>query len=118
MANNEYFFLIFLGTIAITRLLLASRKMGKPAIRGFRLRHYMFGVVLVIFAFLVDNLTVYAIGWGLFADEIPLILIKGPGHRDEHWQGCEDYYTPWCVSGVLILIFVTYLFRDVIAGLI
>ena len=118
MTNGEYFFLVFLGTIAVTRLLLVSRKMTKPTIRAFRLRHYMYGIVLVVFAFLFDNLIVYAIGWGLLADEVPLILIKGPGHLDEHWQGCEDYYTPWCVSGVLILIFVVYLFRDAIARLI
>lgn len=117
MTSGEYFFLIFLGTIAVVRLLLASREIIKPAIGGFRLRHYMYGIALLAFAFLIDNLTAYAIGWGLMVDEVPLILVKGAGHKDESWRGNEDYYTPWCVAGVLILMLITYLFRDAIAGL-
>ncbi len=117
MTNGDYFFLVFLGTIAATRLFLLS-KMAGPTLKGFRLRHYMYGVVFIVFAFLIDNITVYAVGLGLLTDEIPLILVKGPGHREEHWRGCEDYYSPWCVAGVLILILAAYIFRDVLAGLV
>jgi len=113
MANGDYFFLIFLGTIALTRLLLLSKK-GSPTIREFRLRHYMYGIVLIVFSFLTRSITTYAIGFGLFVDEVPLILIKGPGHREKYWRGIEDYFSPWCVSGVLILIFVAYIFRDIL----
>ncbi|MEK7618442.1 MAG: hypothetical protein AAB410_04835 [Patescibacteria group bacterium] len=118
MANGEYFFLVFLVAIVVTRLLLATRKMAKPTIKGFRLRHYMYGMVLIAFGYFFNNLTVFAIGSGLFADEIPLIIIKGPGHKDEYWRGCEDYYTPWCVAGILIIILVVYTFRNTIAALI
>ena len=116
MIQGDYFFLFFLGTIAVTRLLLLSKK-GSPTIKGFRLRHYMYGLILIMSAFIFDNLTVYAIGLGLFVDELPLILVKGPGHREEHWRGCDDYYIPWCISSVLILIFIVYVFRSLIAGL-
>lgn len=118
MNNSEYFFLIFLGTIAVTRFLLISHKMAGPTIEGFRLRHYMFGVVLFIFAFLAHNLTIYAIGLGLIVDEIPVILVKGPGHKDEYWRGCEDYHTRWSFAGVLLIIFLIFIFRSVIANLI
>lgn len=115
MNNGDYFFLIFLGTIAVTRLLLLS-KVGSPTIKGFRLRHYMYGIILIILAFFNHNLITYGIGLGLLVDELPLILIKGPGHKEEYWGGMEDYYMPWCISGVLILIFLTYLFRGTISG--
>lgn len=118
MANGEYFFLIFLGTIATTRFLLATKKLGHPAIKNFRLRHYMYGIVLIVLAFLAKSLLIYSVGLGLLVDEIPVILAKGPGHRHEHWHGCDDYYTPWCVAGVLILVFLVYIFRNSIAGLI
>ncbi len=118
MNNGDFFFLIFLGTIAITRALLATNKLGHPSIKSFRLRHYMYGVILIVFAFIIKNITIYAIALGLIVDEIPPILVKGPGNKDERWRGCEDYYTSWTVAGVLILTFLVYIFRDSIAGLI
>ena len=117
MSTENYFFLIFLGTIAITRVFLLTKTAG-PTIKGFRVRHYMFGLVLTVLSFLIHNFTVYAIGLGLFVDEVPPILVKGPGHKSEYWNGCEDYYSPWCVAGVLIIIFLVYVFRSNIVGLI
>ena len=109
--------MVVLGVIAATRLFLLT-KVASPTIKGFRVRHYMYGLVLIVLAFLINNITIYAIGFALFIDELPLILLKGPGHKEEHWRGYEDYYAPWCVAGVLVLIFLTYLFRNIISGLI
>ena len=118
MTSSDYFFLFFFGTITITRLLLVSYKMAGPTITGFRVRHYMFGIILLIPAFLIDNLTLYAIASGLIVDEIPVILAKGPGYKNEHWRGCEDYHTRWSFAGVLILVLLVFIFRSSIAGLI
>ena len=118
MMQGDYFFLFFLGTIAITRLLLVSHKMAGPTILGLRVRHYMPGIVLLVFGFLTNNLTIYAISLGLIVDEIPVILAKGPGHKDEYWRGCEDYHTRWSFAGVLILILLVFIFRSYIVGLI
>lgn len=118
MIQNDYFFLFFIGTIAITRLLLVSHKMAGPTILGLRIRHYMPGIVLLVFAFLIHNLTLYAISLGLIVDEIPVVLAKGPGHKSEYWRGCEDYHTRWSFAGVLILILLVFIFRSYIAGLI
>ena len=54
MIQGDYFFLVFLGTIAVTRLLLLSKR-SSPTIKGFRLRHYMYGLVLIVLAFIFDN---------------------------------------------------------------
>ena len=118
MNNPDYFFLIFLGTIAITRLLLVSHKMTGPTILGLRIRHYMLGIVLLVVAFLIHNLTIYAIALGLIADELPVIFAKGPGHKDEYWRGCEDYHTRWSFAGVLIIVLVVFILRNTITGLI
>ena len=117
MNNGDYFFLIFLGTIAVTRVLLLSKVAG-PTIKGFRVRHYMYGIILIIISFFIQNLPMYALGLGLLIDELPPVLVKGPGHKSEYWRGCEDYYSPWCVAGVMVLILIVYFFRDSIAGLI
>ena len=118
MVQGDYFFLFFLGTIAVTRLLLTSHKMAGPTILGLRIRHYMPGILLLIFTFLIHNLTIYAIALGLIADEIPVILAKGPGHKDEYWRGCEDYHTRWSFAGVLILALFVFIFRNFLIGLI
>ncbi len=118
MISGDYFFLFFLGTIAITRLLLVSHKMAGPTILGLRVRHYMPGIVLLAVAFLTHNLTLYAISLGLIVDEIPVIFAKGPGHKDEYWRGCEDYHTRWSFAGVLILILLVFVFRNFLIGLI
>ena len=118
MVTGDYFFFFFFGTIAITRLLLVSHKMAGPTILGLRIRHYMPGILLLIFAFLIHNLTIYAIALGLIIDEIPVVLAKGPGHKDEYWRGCEDYHTRWSFAGVLILALFVFIFRNFLIGLI
>lgn len=118
MSNGDYFFLIFLGTIAVTRFFIFLTKMAGPTIKGFRVRHYMYGIILILVAFLMRNIAIYAIGLGWLVDELPPILVKGPGHKEEQWRGCEDYFSQWCVAGVLILIFLVFIFRNVISGLV
>ena len=118
MITGDYFFLIFLGTIAATRFFIALTQAPAPTIKGFRVRHYMYGIVMILVAFFSVNLTLFAVGFGLFIDELPPILVKGPGHKEEQWHGCDDYHSSWCVSGVLILVLVTFYFRDLISGLI
>ena len=118
MDNLDYFFVIFLGTVAATRLFMFLTKSTAPSIKSFRTRHYMYGLILVLVAFFVHNLTIYAVGLGLFIDELPAILVKGPGHKEEQWNGCDAYNTPWCFAGVLIFIFLVYVFRGFLAGLI
>lgn len=117
MITEDYFFLIFLGTIALTRLLLI-KKIAAPTIKGFRLRHYMYGIVLVASAFIIKNPIFYAVGVGLLVDELPVALMKGPGHKDEYWKGCEYYHSSWSFAGVLILALLVFIFRTEISGLI
>lgn len=118
MNNADYFFFIFLGTIVTARLLTLNPRMAAPTIRGFRVRHYMYGILLIIFSFFVPNPVVYAIGLGLLLDEAPVIIVKGTGYREEKWRGMQDYHTPWSFAGVLIIILLVFLFRSNILGFI
>ncbi|MES2315131.1 MAG: hypothetical protein V4486_00120 [Patescibacteria group bacterium] len=116
MSQGDYFFLIFLGTIAISRLFVAF-KVKAPTLGSFRVRHYMYGVILILVAIFLKNITLFAISLGLILDELPVILIKGPGTKDEAWHGCEDYKAAWCVAGVFILTLLVFVFRNSILGL-
>ena len=73
---------------------------------------------IVPLAFFTHNLTLFAFGLGFLADELPLIPVKGLGYRNEHWRGCDDYFTAWCVAGVFVITCVVYLLRDYLAALI
>jgi len=114
MTGGDYFFFVFLGTIAVARLVLAIPKSKRPSsiIGSIHVRHYMLGIVLAIIAALIRNEAAYAIGLGLIADELPPLLVKGPGYRDEQWRGCEDYFTAWTVAGVFLVTLIVYLMRN------
>ena len=84
----------------------------------FRIRHYMYALVLIPLGLYTHSTTLYAFGMGLFIDELPVVLVKGFGYRDEQWRGCEDYFTAWCVAGVFIGICVVYLLRSYLSGFI
>ncbi len=93
MNNIDYFFIVFLGAITISRVILAFPKRAKISLGKFRVRHYMYAIVLIPLGFYLHNLTFYAFGLGLLIDELPLIPVKGLGYRNEQWRGCDDYFT-------------------------
>lgn len=92
ISKPEYFFLIFFLTVLIVRVLLYIAvdiiHYIKPTeglvIKGFRIHHYMVGIVLMPIGYLLINITIYAIGFGLFIDELTYILIKGKDHKDNY----------------------------------
>jgi len=117
MTNGDYFFLVFLGTVAVTRILVLMKVTG-PTLKGFRIHHYMYGVLFIVLGFVFKNITLYAIGFGWFVDELPIILAEGPAYKNEHWTGPYDYGSKWYFVGVLILVFLIYLLRYMISGII
>ena len=116
MNNIDYFFIVFLLAITISRFILAFPKRAKLSLGKFRIRHYMFAIVLIPLGMYLDNLTIYAFGAGLLVDELPLIPVKGLGCRDEQWGGCDDYFTAWCVAGVFVEVCLVYIFRSFLIG--
>lgn len=96
-----YFFLIFIGTIVLMRLLLLSRQVHSPTIGGFRLHHYMYGIMLIGLSVIISSTTLFAIGLGLFVDELPQVI------RNK-WTW-DDYYSlnhSICVLFIVVLFFV------------
>jgi hypothetical protein len=60
----------------------------------------MYGILLIIASLILKNVWVCAIGFGLFIDEVPYLLIKGKNHADNYsWK-----------SLVLLVIFVVVVF--------
>lgn len=113
MQNANYFFLIFLITIVAARVMLLSAKhQPGTTVHGFRIHHYMYGLVLVGIAILLSNLTIYAAGLGLIVDELPMITLNKKFHN---WHG---YYLKKIMFGVVLLIILVFFFRYQIISLI
>ena len=104
MNVNNYFFLIFFLTVIVTRLLLYLKPLPSPTIKGFRLHHYMFGVVLIPVAILLNTLELYAVGFGLFMDELTYLLIGGKNHRDN--------YSISSLVGTVLFVILVFIFRE------
>ena len=84
MNPENYFFIIFLATIIVTRIFLYFKPTPAPTIKGFRIHHYMYGIILIVISILIKNLTIYSIGLGLFIDELTYLIIKGKNHKDNY----------------------------------
>lgn len=104
MQSASLFFIIFLLTILITRIFLYLKPTPSPTIKGLRLHHYMYGLLIFATGILMDNLILYAIGLGLFIDELTFLLIRGKNH--------EDNYSKTSLIGTAILIIIIFIFRE------
>lgn len=86
MSGSEpnMFFLIFATTILLTRIFLYLRPSPSPTFLGFRLHHWMYGLVLIPIGLWLNSLILYAVGFGLFVDELAFLLIRGNSHKDNY----------------------------------
>ncbi len=101
---NIYFFFTFLITILATRLFLFLRPIPAPTIGKFRTHHYMFGLLGIVVGLLIHSVLVFAIGLGLFVDELTYILIGGKTHADN--------YSKISLLGTLFFIVLVFIFRN------
>ena len=100
----NYFFPIFSATVAITRLFLFYYPTPSPKIKGFQLHHYVYGIIGMSLGVFFDSIIVYAVGLGLFVDELTYIMIRGKGH--------EDNYSKISVVGTFVFVCLAFPFRD------
>ncbi len=78
------FFLIFVATIIVTRVLLYVRPIDSPTVWGFRVHHYMYGIIGLPVALLSNSLAMFAIALGLFVDELTWLALRGKNHADNY----------------------------------
>lgn len=106
MSEPYTFFLIFLGTIVFTRVCLAVKPVSSPTIHGFKLHHYMYGIVLMVVGGLIGNMPMFAVGLGLFVDELPILW-----KREFHYK---EYKSIQCRIGVVVFIIIVFFLKDYI----
>lgn len=107
MATN--FFLIFAVTIAITWVVLFIHPFESPKIGGFRMHHYMYGAAGVVVGLLLHSLVVFAVGLGLFIDELTSCVLLGgaPSHQ-------KNYSKASLFGLLLFFVAVVFFFRNLL----
>lgn len=78
------FFAIFLITILLIRVFLYAHPTPALTINGFRTHHWMYGLLLAPAGALLGSVALYAVGIGLFVDELGYVLIGGKTHEDNY----------------------------------
>lgn len=116
MNSEDYFFLIFLAVLLAVRLFLYLRPTPGPTLDGFRVHHWMVGLLIVAISLILIipklnipykvPLTIFAIGFALFIDELTYILISGRTHADN--------YSKISLIGTTVFIAVVFLVRKYI----
>lgn len=101
---DHIFFFVFLITIILTRIVLYFHPTSSPTFVKFRLHHYMYGIVLIIFGLIFHKLLLYGIGWGLFIDELTYLLIRGKTHADN--------YSTASLIGTIIFMIIIFILKS------
>lgn len=101
---DDYFFTIFLATVAITRLLIFIFPIPAPTFGKFRIHHYMYGLIGILMGIVFHSVLIYAIGFGLFVDELTYLLIGGKNHKDN--------YSKVSLLGTLFFVIIVFVFRE------
>ena len=94
LTKEDYFFLIFIGVILFVRLFLYLKPTPGPTVSGFRIHHWMVGLLLLGVASLFIPLSstiswrvplaIFAVGLALFVDELTYLLLGGQTHADNY----------------------------------
>lgn len=93
-------------TIAVTRLVLWIRPTPSPTLRGFRLHHWMTGLALAAAAVAFSAPLLFAIGLGLFLDELTYLVIGGKSHADN--------YSPASLWGTALVLLLAHAHRHLL----
>lgn len=108
MSQANEFFGIFLLTLLVVRIFLYFKPISSPTIAGFRLHHWMYGLVGILLSLLLHSLPLYAISLGMFIDELPFLLMGGKSHKDN--------YSGLSLLGVAAFSLLVFFLRDFIVS--
>lgn len=92
---SDYFVLVFVVTIVVTRVALFIHPASAPTLASLRIHHYMYGLVGIAVGLAIHSIVLYAVGAGLFVDEATLLVLGGSTH--------EENYSAYSLLGTLLL---------------
>lgn len=106
--DNDFFIIFFL-TILIARIFLFFRPTPAPTIKGFRTHHWMYGLIGIFLGIILNSIVIYAIGLGLFVNELTYLLIRGKTHKDN--------YSAYSIIGTILFVVLVFFLRNILTSL-
>jgi hypothetical protein len=100
---SSQFFLEFLTTVVLVRAILYLYPIPSPTIGGYRLHHYMYGLIGIPLSVVTHSLLLFAVSFGLLVDELTYLAIGGKTHADN--------YSLVSLIGTSILCILVFIFR-------
>jgi hypothetical protein len=94
------FIIFFLLTIIFTRIFLSFFPISSPKFKFLKVHHYMYGMILMSISFLIINKILFSIGYGLFLDEIPCLILFKKFHY-------KEYNSKRTIKMLLVLVFLS-----------
>ncbi len=105
---GNYFFYFFAATVLVIRVFLFIRPIAAPTIGKFRIHHYMYGVAGIFAGLMIHSVTIYAIGWALFLDELTFLLTGGKTPKDN--------YSKLSLIGTLLFALLVFMLKGYLAS--
>lgn len=111
--KENIFYLISVFTILVIRVWVFLFPLRKIIIFGILIHHFWIGIIIILFVLLLPRKylglkeILFPIGLGVAVDEL-IYMILGGGT-------VKDYWSPYSVSGVIIMMAIIFIFRDSIA---
>src|SRR3989344_1809041 len=90
LQKSTLFFILFVSTILVTRLSVFLIPELDVTFGGIIIHHFWFGAILLLGALFIPKnnsikMLLYAVGSGLFADQLVFMLL-GAGNDKEYWS--------------------------------
>ena len=104
MYQANLFIIVFLITLITIRIAVYLKPIPSPTSKGFRMHHYMYGIVLIPISILTNSIILFGIGTALFFDELTFLLIGGKTHKDN--------YSATSIMGTIGFAIILFIFRD------
>ncbi len=106
MKRCDLFYVVFVLTILITRVLVWLVPEGDIIFGSFVVHHFWFGIVLFVIGliFVKGRVWFYGVGLGLIADQL-VFMILGAGKDAEYWALLS-------VLSMVIIAAIVYLIRE------
>ena|SRR5258707_7320421 len=110
MSSGDKFFIIYFITVLIIRLFLFVHPTSGMTVKGYRIHHYVYGVIGMPIAIITGSLPLCAVSLGLFEDELTYQIIGGRDHRDN--------YSWVSLMGTILIVAITFFLRNSIVRLV
>ncbi len=98
------FSVILLLTIVVVRLILHFTRIKSPTIKGYRMHHFHYGILMMVVGTILQSVPLFSIGYGFYVDEKPCIFHYGSNFGYKEYSSLKSIKSVfiYCLFSVII----------------